>query len=259
MVISVPAHPSYTGKRNVSLDSQSIRPNTRLHLTGCPLWYLCRPNLLSSISTVLLGAPIFTEQPSKIINMVSVQNMLQSATVGVLRQYSFWIWLAAPQHILSYLISRISWRVRLLCWNHNPCLIDADWLYLTPTTVLWHHQRNPTGRFVSADDVMSRPQVLHCNVLRSRPTSLKPQSPLPGNWIGTSERACSDHRHTTASDVRMKPRNELLSPLAFFVLRNKLRKIRDYFKAPRRRTQVFPLNPWLFRRLQDACCIVGDS
>ena len=40
-------------------DSRSTPPNTHCHLTACSLLYFRRPNLLSSILTVLLGPPIF--------------------------------------------------------------------------------------------------------------------------------------------------------------------------------------------------------
>jgi hypothetical protein len=47
--------------------------DTHCTFTACPLWYLHRPNLMS-ISTVLLGPPIFSEQPSTYSNMASRQN-----------------------------------------------------------------------------------------------------------------------------------------------------------------------------------------
>jgi len=65
---------SGTGTRNVVPDSRSTPPNTHCPFAGCPLWYLRRPNLLTSISTVLLGPPIFSEQPSKYTSSVSVRN-----------------------------------------------------------------------------------------------------------------------------------------------------------------------------------------
>ena len=36
-------------------------PSTHCPVTACPFWYLRWPNLLSSMSTILLGPPIFTE------------------------------------------------------------------------------------------------------------------------------------------------------------------------------------------------------
>ena len=72
-----------------------------------------------------------------------------------------------------------------------PCLMDADWLHLTPANLLWHRQRNPSEVLGSADHVIFRPQVLHCILLRSRPMSFK-------NSVAI------DCRHLTPSDVRMK-------------------------------------------------------
>ena len=73
-------------------------------------------------------------------------------------------------------MSKISWRVSLLSWYHDPSLIDADWLHLTPTTLLWHHQRKPSEWVESAEHVISWPQVLHSILLRIRPMSFR-------NWI----------------------------------------------------------------------------
>jgi hypothetical protein len=50
---SVSAIRSGTATRKVLSDSRSTPPNTHCPLTGCPRWYLRRPNLVSSISTVL--------------------------------------------------------------------------------------------------------------------------------------------------------------------------------------------------------------
>ena len=172
MFISVSVVLSRTGTRNVLPDPRSTPPNTHWHLTGCPLLYLCRPNLLSSISTVVLG-PLLTEQPSRNTSVVSLQNMPQSAMVCELRRYSLWILVALSRHTVSYVISRISWRVRLLSWNHDPCLMNANWLQLTPATLLLHRQWNPSEVLESADHVISRPQVLHSIVLRSRPMSCR--------------------------------------------------------------------------------------
>jgi hypothetical protein len=58
--------------------------------TMCPLWYLCRPSLLSSILTVLLGPPIFSKQPSTYSNMACQQNWPKSVIVPELKQLSSW-------------------------------------------------------------------------------------------------------------------------------------------------------------------------
>jgi hypothetical protein len=44
---------------------------------------------------------------------------------------------------------------------------------LAPATFLRHRHRNPLGIFASADHVISRPQMLHCTLLRSKPTSFR--------------------------------------------------------------------------------------
>jgi hypothetical protein len=68
----------------------------------------------------------FTGQLSKNTSIVSLQNMTQSATVCALRRSSCWILRAGSRLMMSYVMARISRRVRLLRWNHDPCLMDAD-------------------------------------------------------------------------------------------------------------------------------------
>ena len=72
--VSVSTVLSGTGTRNVLPDPRSTPPNTHWPLTGCPLWYFRRPNLLPSISTVLLGPPIFSELPFKYTSGVSAEH-----------------------------------------------------------------------------------------------------------------------------------------------------------------------------------------
>jgi hypothetical protein len=74
---------------------------------------------------------------------------------------------------MSYVMSTISWRVRLLCWNHDLCLMDTDSRHLAPATILRHHQQNPSGILGPADHLISRTQVIHCTLLQSKRTSFR--------------------------------------------------------------------------------------
>ena len=60
--------------------------------------------------------------------------------------------------------------MRLLIWNQDPCLMDADPRHLVPATLLRHRQRNPSERLGSTDHVISRSQMLNSTLLRSSPT-----------------------------------------------------------------------------------------
>jgi len=55
---------------------------THCPFTFCPLLYLSRPNLLSSISTVLLGPLIFCEVPSTYSNLTPLQSLSLSGMVA---------------------------------------------------------------------------------------------------------------------------------------------------------------------------------
>ena len=114
-----------------------------------------------------------SEQPSVNTSLVSLQNIPQSATVLELKPYSSFIRRAGSRHTMSYVTSKISRKVRLLCRNQEPFLMDLDSEHLTPATFLRHRHLNLSGILGSADHVISRPQVLHCTLLRSRPTSLR--------------------------------------------------------------------------------------
>jgi hypothetical protein len=74
----------------------------------------------------LLRTTNFSELPSINTSMVSLQNIPQSATVCALREYSCRTWLACSRKMMSYVMSRISRKVRLLCWNHDQYLMDTD-------------------------------------------------------------------------------------------------------------------------------------
>jgi len=71
-----------------------------LPLTGRPLLYFRRPNMLSSISTILLGPQSFSEQPSIYCSIVSLQGMPQSATVLELKLRSSRISLACSRRAI---------------------------------------------------------------------------------------------------------------------------------------------------------------
>ena len=77
-------------------------------------------DLLSSISTVLLGPPFLTQLRSKYTSMTSLQNMPQSASVCGPKRYSLWIWCACLRQTMQYVRINVSRRVRLLCWNQDP-------------------------------------------------------------------------------------------------------------------------------------------
>jgi len=129
--------------------------------------------------TVLLGPPIFSEQPSINTRMVYLQNIPQSVTVRELRRYSYWIWEAGSRRTMSYEMSKISRKVKLRCWNHEPCFMDFDSEHLTPATFFRLRHPNPSGILGSTDHVISRPQLLHCALLRSRPMSFRNCIPKP--------------------------------------------------------------------------------
>jgi hypothetical protein len=57
---------------------------------------------------------------------------------------------------------KTSWKVSLLLWNHELCLIDLDPEHLVPPTTLRHRHLKPSGTLASANQVISRPQELHC-------------------------------------------------------------------------------------------------
>jgi len=80
--------------------------------------------------------------------------------------------------MMSYEMSKISWEVRLLFWNHEPCLMDLDSEHVAPATFLRHRHLNPSGILGCADQVTSRPQVLHCILLQSSPSSFKNCIPI---------------------------------------------------------------------------------
>jgi hypothetical protein len=85
---------------------------------------------------------------------------------------------AGSQRTLSYMMSRISRKVRLLCWNHEPCLMDTVPRHLAPAILFQHRHLNPSGRFGSVHHVVSRPQVFHGTLLRIKPTSFS-------NWMAS--------------------------------------------------------------------------
>jgi len=117
----------------------------------------------------------------------------QSATVWLLRKYSSGLEEAFSRRTMSYVRSIISWKVRSLCWNHDPKFIDADLLHLAPETLHWHRQRKPSETLETGDHIISWPQELHFTVLQSRPMSLR-------NWMAL---ASSQNRYDQKQPVRI--------------------------------------------------------
>jgi hypothetical protein len=68
----------------------------------------------------------------------------------------FWIWWAGSRRTMSYVRNRISWKVRLLCWNQEPWLMDLYSEHLAPATFLRHRHQNPSGILDCADQVIPR-------------------------------------------------------------------------------------------------------
>ena len=87
--------------------------------------------------------------------------------------HSFWIWWACWQRTMSYLMRKIWWKLKWLCWNHEPCFIDLDSEHLNPASFFRHRPVYCSGIVDSADHVISWPQVLHCTLLRNSPTSFR--------------------------------------------------------------------------------------
>ena len=87
--------------------------------------------------------------------------------------HSFWIWWACWQRTMSYLMSKIWWKVRRLRWNHEPWFIDLDSEHLNPVTFFRHRHVYCSGIVDSANHFISWPHVLHCTLLRSRPTTVR--------------------------------------------------------------------------------------
>ena len=71
---------------------------------------------------------------------------------------------------MPYVTSKISRKVRLLCWKHELYFMDLYAEHLTPATFFRHCDLKSAGILGSEDHVISRPQVLHCTLLRGRPT-----------------------------------------------------------------------------------------
>jgi len=81
---------------------------------------------------------------------------------------------------VTYVVVRYqtSWWVRLLPWNHDPCITGLHSQYLVPATILRNRQRKPCRREESAYQIISRPQELHYTLLRSNLTSLRNYIPI---------------------------------------------------------------------------------
>jgi hypothetical protein len=135
------------------------------------------PNFLSSISTFLLGPPIFSEQPSTYTSIVSLKNWPHAAIVSEPKRCSLCIMWAGTRRTMTYVRYINSCTVSLLYWNHEPFLIDI--VSEHTTALLRHPHLNPSFRLGSAHQVLSRPQVLHGTLLRSKRVSFR-------NWVPRS-------------------------------------------------------------------------
>jgi len=95
----------------------------------------------------LIRATDFVKATRKNSSMVSLQNMPQSATVWSLTPGSFSIWWAGLRRRMPYIIRIIFMRVRILSWNHDPCLMDAVPGHLITATLFRHRHLNPSARW----------------------------------------------------------------------------------------------------------------
>jgi hypothetical protein len=106
-------------------------------------------------------------------SIVSLQNMPQSVTLAELQPCSSWIRWARSRLTMSYVRCCTSWKVRRLCWNHEPCLMAFDGEHLASATFRRHRHLKPSVVVGSAHQVISRPQVLHGTLLRIRTASFR--------------------------------------------------------------------------------------
>jgi len=152
---------------------------------------------------------------------------------------------------MSYVRKRISWKMTLLSWNQDPCLMDLDSQHVTTVTFLRHRQRNPSGILGCADHVISLPHVLHYTLLRSKAHILhKLDSHVP--VTEQTREKCSDHRLPAASHVHMTTSERTASPQAFPVIDNKFNYFLRLYIAKQETDDVmnvaFPRKVWLIDR-----------
>jgi len=152
--------------------------NTAKHpllLNMMALWYFRRPNLLSSILTFLLGPPIFSEQPSMYSSIVCLLYKPHSAIVLGEKRCSLCIIWAGTRRKMSCVRYITSCKVSLLCWNHEGCLVHFVSEHKTAALLRHGHLKHSFG-LRSANQVISRPLVLHGTLVRNNPTSSR-------NWM----------------------------------------------------------------------------
>jgi hypothetical protein len=109
-------------------------------------------------------------------------------------------------------MSIISRKVRLLCWNYDPCLTDFESEHLVPTPLLRHRQRNPSGILLSTDHVFSVPPVLHSSLDRSSPTSFRNSKAMASLQNKHRVRSTIFRQHRTSV---WQPRGETRPPQTF--------------------------------------------
>ena len=84
---------------------------------------------------------------------------------------------AGSRRTISYVSNITSWKLRLLCRNHEECLVDLDSEH-TATNFLRHLHLKPS-RLGSLQKVISQQRVLHVTLLRIDPTFFR-------NWMPRS-------------------------------------------------------------------------
>jgi hypothetical protein len=101
---------------------------------------LSRPNLLSSISTVLLGPLIFCEVPSTYSKLTALQSLSLSGMVAEPNWNSCWILCAGTPWTMSY-VRRNYIYFRLLCWNQLPWMKEVKGRHTEADKALWYRHR----------------------------------------------------------------------------------------------------------------------
>jgi hypothetical protein len=74
---------------------------------------------------------------------------------------------------MSYMRNKTSINLRLLCRNHEPCLIDVAAEHAEADVLLRHRHRQPSLRLMSTHQDVCDPYLQHTILLGIRPTALK--------------------------------------------------------------------------------------
>ena len=220
--------------------SAELSFNTARHPLTPNKVYFHRPNLLS-ISMVLLGPPLFWEQPSE------TPAWFPCRTCPSLRRYVY------SSNIPFGFGGRVrgtrTWWVELPGeWDYS-----AVWTSTHLAPELWHRQRNPSRILGSADHVISRPQVLLCTLLQSHSTSFR-------NCMAIVWSLNRYARPPSSRNIRLpyENRHERCPPQAFFVHRNYFSTYVPPFYCSKKTNAianlVFPHKQWLFRRYRMLQC-----